>query len=290
MLKKIRRYIPILSFVITIMMSIFVYALKVPNPNVILLTVIVYFSFEGGFLSGSISGLIVIAYSIYFFSSQDHLLYFTQDNFKKIIVIVIFIPIMISLVGTLKRRYLFKSKELELTNEKLQILSRIDDLTCISNRRYFYEVFLNEYKRAARLQKPISLIMIDIDFFKNYNDFYGHILGDNCLKVVAQAINKESKRPGDFVARYGGEEFVVLLPNTDLIGAMGVGDRIVSAVAALEISHKASPISSIVTVSGGVVTMTSFEGSDYLNLLERADKALYTAKENGRNRIEFFPQ
>ena len=281
---------PILSFIITIIMSIFVYALKVPNPNVILLTVIVYFSFQGGFFSGSISGLIVIAYSIYFFSLPNRLFYFSQDNFYRIVVIVIFIPIMIFIVGNLKRRYLLKSEELELANKKLQILSRIDDLTCISNRRNFNEVFRDEYKRAARMQKPISLIMIDIDFFKLYNDFYGHILGDDCLIDVAQAINNESKRTGDFAARYGGEEFVVLLPNTDLKGAEEVGHRIINAIASLDIPNNASPISSKVTISCGVVTMTSFEGSDYITLLKRADKALYKAKENGRNRIEFYQQ
>jgi len=286
MLKNDGKYVPILSFVITIFLSIFVYLLKVPNPNVILLTVIVYFSFQGGIFSGSISGLVVIAYSIYFFSSPNQLFYFTQDNFRKIVIIVIFIPIMISIVGTLKRRYLSKCKELELANVNLQILSRIDDLTCIPNRRYFNEVFFNEYKRAARIQIPISLIMIDIDFFKKYNDYYGHILGDKCLKDVANAINQESKRTGDFVARYGGEEFMALLPNTDLNGAKEVGDRIISAVASLNIPHEASPISSKVTVSAGVVTVTSFEGCGVQDLLEKVDRALYEAKESGRNRIK----
>ena len=288
--KFIRYGNPILSFGVTIIMSILVYALKVPNPNVILLTGIVYFSFQGGFFSGSISGLIVIAYSIYFFSLPNRLFYFSQDNFYRIVVIVIFIPIMILIVGNLKRLFLLKSKELELANEKLQILSRIDDLTRISNRRNFNEVFRDEYKRAARMQKPISLIMIDIDFFKLYNDFYGHILGDECLIDVAQAISNESKRTGDFAARYGGEEFVVLLPNTDLDGAKEVGNRIISAVASLDIPNNASPISSKVTISCGVVTMTSFEGSDYITLLKRADKALYKAKESGRNRTEFYQQ
>ncbi|MDR3539589.1 MAG: GGDEF domain-containing protein [Desulfosporosinus sp.] len=264
--KNYFKYTPVVSFVITTIMSVLVYILKVPNPNVILLTIIVFFSFQGGFFSGAISGLIVIAYSIYFFSTSNQLFHYTQENFKKIIVIVIFIPIMVFIVGTLKRRYLLKSKELELVNEKLQTLSRIDELTCISNRRFFNEVLVNEYKRAARMQIPISLIMIDIDFFKNYNDYYGHILGDKCLKDVANAINEESKRTGDFLARYGGEEFMVLLPNTDINGAKGVGDRIINAVASLKIPHKASTISSSVTVSAGIVTMASFEGCEYHNL------------------------
>lgn len=288
--KFINKYTPFFSFIITIIMVYIVNLLNVPNPNVILLTVIVYFSFLGGFLSGSISGIIVIIYSIYFFSSPNQLFHFTQDNLKKIIVIVIFIPIMVFLVGKLKAQYHMKNKELEAANEKLQQLSRLDALTGIANRGYFNEVFLNEYKRSYRDKLTLSLAIIDIDFFKKYNDFYGHISGDNCLKIVAEAITNEARRNSDFIARYGGEEFVIILPNTDLNGAKLVGEKIVDAVASLNIPHETSTICPVVTVSVGIATLTDFDTCDCTCLLQRADNALYSAKDNGRNRVEAYQE
>ena len=281
LLSKDNMYVRGFSLIMTIIVAFIVHSIEVPNPSVILFTVMVFFTFLGGFISGSISGLVVIMYSIYFFSLPHQLFSFPSDNFKRVIVIVIFVPIMISLVGTIKTQYL-------LVNERLQLLLRIDDLTGICNRRYFDEMFAKEYKRAVRMQIPTSILMIDLDSFKQYNDFYGHIAGDNCLRIVAQTINKEVQRAGDIVARYGGEEFVVLLTNTNLNGAKVVGERLLKAVASLDMYHHTSWVDSNVTISIGVATMTFSEGCDRLELINRADKALYKAKKHGRNRIELF--
>ena len=195
---------------------------------------------------------------------------------------------MVLIVGTLKRQNVLKTKELELTNEELEKLVRIDGLTNVANRRYFDEVLNTEYNRAIRNNSFISILMIDIDFFKGYNDNYGHILGDDTLKLVADIISKEINRPGDFVARYGGEEFAVLLPNTDDKGAVIVATRIIESVYKKKIIHCNSEVCEYVTVSVGVATKISFEVGSSLDLLDNADKALYIAKQNGRNQVCLF--
>ena len=284
------KHILLFSFILTIFIVFVVDFFKVPNPNVILLIVIVYLTFLGGFPSGSLSGFIVIVYSLYFYSSPHYFGSFSPENLKKIIVIMIFVPVMVLIVGTLKRQYVLKTKELELKNEELQRIARIDALTGIANRRYFDEVFFIEYNRTIREQRSISLLMIDIDFFKKYNDNYGHIPGDNCLKKVTQAISKEVHRPREIIARYGGEEFVVLLPNTDIKEAMFVANKIINSVSSLKIPHCSSKVCDYVTVSIGVTTMANFKGCNQLDLLKTADKALYMAKKNGRNQVLFFPK
>ena len=284
------KHILLFSFILTIFIVFAVDFFKVPNPNVILLTVIVYLTFLGGFSSGSLSAFIVIVYSLYFFSLPYYFSSFSPENLKKVIVIMLFVPVMVLIVGTLKRQYVLKTKELELANEELQRIARIDDLTGIANRRYFDEVFFNEYNRAIHEQRSISLLMIDIDFFKKYNDNYGHVSGDNCLKKVTQAISKEVDRPGEIIARYGGEEFVVLLPNTDTKEAMLVANKIIHSVSSLKTPHCSSTVCAYVTISIGATTMANFKGYNQLDLLKIADKALYMAKENGRNQVMFFPK
>lgn len=282
------KHILVFSFLSTVLLVMMVDFFNVPNPNVILLTGIVYSTFLGGFPSGCLSGTLVIAYSFYFFSEPMHIGSFTPDNLKRVIVIIVFIPVMILIVGTLKRKYDQKNKELEIANEKLKQLSTIDPLTGIPNRRYFDEALTNEYSRAAREQWPISLLIIDIDFFKNYNDSYGHLSGDHCLKMVAQVVSEAVHRTGDVVARYGGEEFVVLLPNTDTSGALWVGDEIINSISSLNIPHSTSKISNCVTVSIGASTKFEFAAGNPLVLIDEADKALYMAKNNGRNQIKLF--
>lgn len=282
------KHILLVSFILTVLVVFVVSFFQVPNPNVILLTVIVYLTFLGDLSCGILSGSIVIIYSIYFFSIPHHFGNFSPENLKKVIVILIFVPIMVFIVGTLKKKYVLKTKELELVNEELKRISRIDPLTGIANRRYFDEVFLNEFDRATREQSKFSLLMIDVDFFKKYNDNYGHISGDNCLKLITQAISKEVYRPGDLVARYGGEEFVVLLPNTDEKGAMFIANKIIDSVFSYKIPHCSSEICGYVTVSIGATTMNNFGEGNELDFIENADKALYLAKKNGRNQVCFF--
>ncbi|MGB7416791.1 MAG: EAL domain-containing protein, partial [Thermosynechococcaceae cyanobacterium] len=178
------------------------------------------------------------------------------------------------------------SKKLAKANQELQELAVTDGLTRIFNRRRFDELFLTEWNRLTRDERPLSLIMVDVDYFKAYNDTYGHPEGDLCLQRLAKAISKVAKRPADIVARYGGEEFVVALPNTDLNGAVYVAEAIRAELQDLQIPHCNSPVSSQVTISLGVASQVPNETMAPSQLLEAADRALYVAKEQGRDRIQ----
>ena len=168
---------------------------------------------------------------------------------------------------------------------ELERLAHSDGLTQIANRRYLDIVMEREWKRAERAHNGFSLIMCDIDYFKRYNDTYGHVAGDDCLRKVAQAISTTLRRPADFAARYGGEEFVVLLPDTDLNGALAVANQIRDAVAALQIAHEDGLSDGALTVSQGVASIVPTPVTSVLDLLDRADQALLRAKNAGRNCI-----
>jgi diguanylate cyclase (GGDEF)-like protein len=173
----------------------------------------------------------------------------------------------------------------EQVNRDLQAMALVDALTGLPNRRHFDAAFEAEQKRASREQSELSLIMIDLDHFKGYNDLFGHPAGDDCLRRVAAAIRGMLMRPGDLVARYGGEELVVLLPGTDLAGATVVASVIADAVRALRLDHPATP-AEIVTISCGVAVFDPITDADQpLSLVQRADQALYQAKLTGRNRV-----
>ncbi|MFN6476726.1 PleD family two-component system response regulator [Nostoc sp. DedQUE07] len=176
-------------------------------------------------------------------------------------------------------------QKLETMNLELQRLVTIDGLTQVANRRRFEEYFSQEWQRLKREQRPLSLILCDVDFFKLYNDTYGHRVGDRCLQKIAQAIKDIIKRPGDLVARYGGEEFAVILPNTDTKGAIHVADQICHAVRALAIPHQNSQVSSHVTISVGFTTEIPQPDSDLEEMIAAADRALYEAKAAGRDRF-----
>ncbi len=193
-------------------------------------------------------------------------------------------PVLRQRVRSLLRE-LKLSQQLEQANQELQQLAFLDSLTQLANRRRFDAYLDQEWKRMVRDKMPFSLILCDIDFFKAYNDTYGHQAGDHCLQLLAPAINLAAKRPGDLVARYGGEEFVVVLPNTDDEGALRVAEEIRSNVAALKILHATSKVSQYVTLSFGVAsTIPSNESSSEM-LLGAADRALYQAKATGHDRI-----
>jgi diguanylate cyclase (GGDEF)-like protein len=158
-----------------------------------------------------------------------------------------------------------------------------DKLTGLANRRYFDEVLDVEWRRARRNATPITLVMIDIDFFKLYNDFYGHLAGDECLQIIAKTIYDVVSRPADFVARYGGEEFVIILPNSDS-SAIAVAEKCRMEVEKLAIPHELSPQETTLTVSIGMSTQIPHKRTTTKDIIIAADKALYTAKEEGRNR------
>ncbi|MBW4576450.1 MAG: PleD family two-component system response regulator [Aphanothece sp. CMT-3BRIN-NPC111] len=186
------------------------------------------------------------------------------------------------------RRLLEQSQlyqQLEAANQELQRLVSSDGLTKIANRRRFDEYFDLEWRRMAREALPLSLILCDIDFFKAYNDTYGHIAGDGCLQQVANAISSNAKRPGDLAARYGGEEFAVILPNTQANGALYLAEKIRESVKKLEVAHAGSQICQYVTLSLGVASMVPQHNTSAATLIAAADKALYQAKEEGRDRV-----
>lgn len=174
-------------------------------------------------------------------------------------------------------------RELMETNLELQRLTNVDGLTGLSNRRYFEEYFETEWRSAARTKEPISLLMIDIDHFKLYNDTYGHLAGDEVLRSVAQAVKGTFMRPKDLAVRMGGEEFVVVLPQTPGDSLRTLARKVVEAVESLGIPHSASPASGTVTISVGGATRVPDQADLSSSLIEAADQAMYRAKHSGRN-------
>ncbi len=174
---------------------------------------------------------------------------------------------------------------LKRTEVELQAQSGRDWLTGLANRRRFDEMIQQEWGRAKRDETALGVLMIDIDYFKPYNDTYGHQAGDTCLQQVAKSFSEVVHRPGDMLARYGGEEFVVVLPRTDVAGAAEVAEKIRAQVEALRIPHTNSLVSDLVTISVGVTAMVPTEKSKPAVLVAAADQALYQAKHEGRNRV-----
>lgn len=175
--------------------------------------------------------------------------------------------------------------ELKMQRDMLEELSAMDPLTRLPNRRRFQEFSDLEWKRSVRANKQLSLLLIDVDFFKNYNDTYGHPAGDQCLRKVAQALAGALKRSTDLVARFGGEEFAVVLPDTDPEGAGFMAEEMRAKVEALDIEHGNSVVGDVVTISIGGATVTPTPQLQAAALMAAADKALYQAKETGRNRV-----
>lgn len=183
-----------------------------------------------------------------------------------------------------------KQSELELANRRLTELADQDGLTGIANRRHFDLQLAAEWSRALRGGYPLSLLLIDLDYFKKYNDTYGHLAGDDCLIVVGSVLRAHSQRSGDVAARYGGEEFAMILPATSREDAEELGWRIVRDMVAYRIPHKSSPVSGVMTASVGVATVVPSPLASTRDLLAAADEALYRAKGNGRNRVEVAPE
>ncbi|KUM01870.1 MASE1 domain-containing protein [Chromobacterium subtsugae] len=185
----------------------------------------------------------------------------------------------------LEQQVRIRTLALEQSHAEVLALSRVDPVTGIANRRSFEESLDGEWRRARRLGTSLGMLMIDIDYFKLYNDHYGHVSGDYCLREVAQAIRSSVRRPQDLVARYGGEEIVCLLPDTTEEGVACVGEAVLEAVRDLQLPHVGSAISAIVTISIGGAAVLPRETPDSRQLVEAADRQLYRAKQQGRNRM-----
>ncbi|MEG4508092.1 AAA-like domain-containing protein [Microcoleus sp. F6_B4] len=185
--------------------------------------------------------------------------------------------------------WVVRFEELQQENQRLQALVNVDELTQIGNRRYFDSCLRTEWQHMDRRGSPISLILCDIDYFKIYNDTYGHQRGDDCLRLVAQAIRRSLQRPADVAARYGGEEFAVILPETDASAALVVAEQIRAKVKALNIVFHPESVdglpNSVVTISLGIASVVPSEENDAITLLLAADEALYESKRQGRDRL-----
>lgn len=195
--------------------------------------------------------------------------------------IVAFIGLLVLLLSYLAQARL--NRRLNKAQSRLQ-LAYLDSLTLLPNRRYYDAFVKREWKRASRHQYPISMIMIDIDFFKLYNDNLGHIEGDHCLRQVAKTLKRFFRRPGDLIARYGGEEFCVVAA-CDAEQIMVLAEILRTAVEGMRLPHPASKVSEFVTISLGVATIVPGDDQAFESLLHRADQALYDAKASGRNRV-----
>jgi diguanylate cyclase (GGDEF)-like protein len=184
----------------------------------------------------------------------------------------------------MRRKLLEVSNELAAANRRLEALSQQDGLTGIANRRAFDVLIERHFLEAMRRREPLSVVLCDVDHFKAYNDHYGHVAGDECLKQVAGALARSCKRAIDVAARYGGEEFALLLPDTPAAGALHLVERAREEVAALSLAHARSSTSPLVTFSAGIATYSAERDRASRDLTARADEALYRAKHLGRNR------
>ena len=229
------------------------------------------------------------------FANHTDLTILIQNTFSIVATIIIGAFSNYLMENYLRRDFLnsllleYENRQLQRASDELRRLSISDALTNLGNRRHFESMLDQEWMRALRSGTPVSLILFDIDFFKAYNDNYGHQAGDDCLKLVAEEMAGFSRRPGDSSARYGGEEFVLLLPGTDLVKSSAIAEACRGGVEALHIPHCDSKASSVVTVSAGVATMVPTGATSRRDLLEAADRALYLAKLEGRNRVVLAP-
>lgn len=193
-------------------------------------------------------------------------------------------------ITRLQQQLQLANQALEIANQKLYKQTVLDGLTQISNRRHFDHYLAQEWQRAVREQQSIALLLCDIDFFKQYNDTYGHQGGDDCLKQIAQVMDNVPKRPMDLVARYGGEEFGVILPNTNINGAIKISEQVCQVVRDLNILHEKSSVASYVTLSLGINCIIPTTEHNVIEFIEIADKALYQAKNQGRNKVCVFSE
>ncbi len=188
-------------------------------------------------------------------------------------------------IYSMRQKLQVTQKELLVANKELQRLALYDPLTGLANRRNFDETLLRQFKLAKRYKNPLTLLICDIDFFKLFNDTYGHQSGDHCLAEVAKVMGAVICRPTDKACRYGGEEFTIILPDTNLQGGLLIADKLMEALKDEKISHEESKVASYVTLSIGLAVYTGqFQTQE--ELLKAADDALYKAKDNGRNRVE----
>ncbi len=202
-------------------------------------------------------------------------------QFSGLVGLVLCVHLLMSVLRKLEHH---ARQVLREANRRLAFQASTDGLTGIANRRSFDHALEEEWLSHQRAELPLSLVLIDADYFKEYNDAYGHLAGDDCLRMMARVVQAGINRGGDLVARYGGEEFAVILPNTSEAGASAVAKKIQESVKALEIPHPRSPVSRFITISIGTATAVPTREASLLDFVHDADVALYQAKESGRDR------
>ncbi len=202
-----------------------------------------------------------------------------------VLVVAAYTLLVLRHTGIVEHMVQERTNELRTAKQELEQLTKIDSLTGLYNRRYFEEYLQQEWKRAMRERTTLSIMMLDIDHFKYFNDHYGHLIGDDCLRNIGGSLLKSAQRSTDIVARYGGEEFIMILPNTG--EPLPIAEKCRAAVEGLAIPHRHSPPPQIVTISIGVSSMIPKSGMDPSELIHKADMALYKAKQLGRNRVDF---
>lgn len=205
--------------------------------------------------------------------------YANNKHYRNLLIVLMLFASMIVIIWVIKR--------LTSIEGKLNSLSLIDGLTNIANRRSFDKHLSMVWGNCMREAKPISLLLIDIDYFKKYNDFYGHQQGDKCLVIVAEIIQSIAKRTSDLAARYGGEEFAIILPNDNKNDAYKLATKLISMINNENIAHEKSDVANHVTISVGISTIIPLQDTSYLELIKMADKGLYESKENGRNQATY---
>jgi diguanylate cyclase (GGDEF)-like protein len=215
-----------------------------------------------------------------------------EEMLNNLTLVLFLIGIPLSLISSfmldrsIRYQQLLKRSEhaLQEANQELQRLANLDGLTQIANRRCFDRQLAEEWARGLREQQPLSLILFDVDYFKQFNDAYGHQAGDDCLRTIAKRVQQVLRRPADLIARYGGEEFAVILPNTHRDGSFHLAQTILATVQNLSLAHAQSPLGRV-TVSLGVATLMPSRGQSVEVLVAQSDRALYLAKQQGRNRM-----
>ncbi|MFZ5811408.1 MAG: GGDEF domain-containing protein [Thermodesulfobacteriota bacterium] len=212
----------------------------------------------------------------------------STDYFQCISILSTIVGTIITMISLIILNAHLIEIDLKEANKKVELLANTDELTGLFNRRYFNKALQYEYKRLKRSSQPLSLIMADIDYFKEYNDTYGHQEGDNCIKRVAEVFKHAATRVSDIAVRYGGEEFMLLLPNTDNTGATTVANTLFELLQETAILHPASIAGEHVTISAGVATIIPGEKTTEDLIINMADKALYASKLHGKNRFTHF--
>ena len=304
--KKIGTYIFLVALYVIVFLII--YKLWGNLAGMSSIVFLLYVSIKYEYSDVVVLGILMLAINIFiriFFFNDSLDIGLTVFNYSVVIITSLVISNIIKKNRTIKKQFneiktandtiktqfkLLEEKMNELTklkNELMQ-LSRIDELTGLNNRRSFNEHFIEFWTRAVANSQYLSIIFLDIDFFKGFNDSYGHMEGDKCLKNVANKISKETSKI-DFSARYGGEEFIIIIADKTLEIILLVAEHLRASIESLKIKHRTSTVSPYITVSIGVSTVLALESINRTQLVEMADNALYRAKRNGRNCTESMP-